>query len=161
MTSAPDIATVKAYLLDLQDRICAMLEAEDGVARFRTDNWTRDEGGGGRERIAVRFEVLFLVRLGILAHAFRIAHRPAVGREVFDIEKIFRADGAMRVGQIPFARGGDVTLAAGERASLDPMVSQLGVTSDDIPVTVSIRVHGKTETQVIPVKNVIVPALRK
>ena len=51
MTSAPDIATVKAYLLDLQDRICAMLEAEDGVARFRTDNWTRDEGGGGRSRI--------------------------------------------------------------------------------------------------------------
>jgi coproporphyrinogen III oxidase len=49
-TTAPDIAAVKAYLLDLQDRICAMLEAEDG-GRFRTDEWTRSEGGGGRSRV--------------------------------------------------------------------------------------------------------------
>lgn len=49
--ASPDIAAVRAFLLDLQDRICAMLEAEDGSALFRTDNWTRDEGGGGRSRI--------------------------------------------------------------------------------------------------------------
>jgi coproporphyrinogen III oxidase len=47
----PDPAAVKAYLLTLQDRICAALESEDGTARFRTDEWTRPEGGGGRTRI--------------------------------------------------------------------------------------------------------------
>ncbi|MCD6061486.1 MAG: hemF [Moraxellaceae bacterium] len=49
--ASPDVAAVKKFLLDLQDRICAMLEAEDGGARFRTDDWTREEGGGGRSRI--------------------------------------------------------------------------------------------------------------
>lgn len=33
------IAAVKTYLLDLQDRICAALEAEDGKARFAEDAW--------------------------------------------------------------------------------------------------------------------------
>lgn len=42
---------VKAYLLDLQDRICAVLEAEDGGARFVEDAWTRPAGGGGRTRV--------------------------------------------------------------------------------------------------------------
>jgi coproporphyrinogen III oxidase len=42
---------VKAYLLDLQDRICAALEAEDGGARFAEDAWTRPGGGGGRTRV--------------------------------------------------------------------------------------------------------------
>lgn len=48
----PDAAAVRAYLLDLQDRICAALAAEDGgPAEFRTDAWERAEGGGGRTRI--------------------------------------------------------------------------------------------------------------
>ena len=38
------IAAVKAYLLDLQDRICAALEAEDGRARFREDAVALSEG---------------------------------------------------------------------------------------------------------------------
>jgi len=42
---------VKAYLLDLQDRICAALEVEDGGARFVEDAWTRPGGGGGRTRV--------------------------------------------------------------------------------------------------------------
>ncbi len=45
------IEAVKAYLLDLQDRICAALEAEDGGARFREDAWLREGGGGGRTRV--------------------------------------------------------------------------------------------------------------
>ena len=49
--ATPDIAAVKAYLLDLQDRICRELEAEDGTGRFTEDNWTRAEGGGGRSRV--------------------------------------------------------------------------------------------------------------
>ena len=48
MSPPADIAAVRAYLLDLQDRICAAVEAEDGVARFAEDSWERPEGGGGR-----------------------------------------------------------------------------------------------------------------
>ncbi len=51
MSAAPDLPAVRAYLLGLQDAICAGLEAEDGAAQFRTDAWTRPEGGGGRTRI--------------------------------------------------------------------------------------------------------------
>jgi coproporphyrinogen III oxidase len=47
----PDIAAVKAYLLDLQDRLCAALEAEDSAPRFREESWERAEGGGGRTRV--------------------------------------------------------------------------------------------------------------
>jgi coproporphyrinogen III oxidase len=44
---------VKAYLLSLQDEICSGLEAADGEARFREDNWSREGrlGGGGRTRV--------------------------------------------------------------------------------------------------------------
>ncbi len=45
------IEAVKAYLLDLQDRICAALETEDGSARFAEDAWIRPAGGGGRTRV--------------------------------------------------------------------------------------------------------------
>jgi coproporphyrinogen III oxidase len=44
-------AAVRAYLLDLQDRLCAAVEAEDGTERFREDVWERPEGGGGRSRV--------------------------------------------------------------------------------------------------------------
>ena len=46
-----DIDAVRRYLLDLQDRICAGLEAEDGAARFVEETWERPEGGGGRSRV--------------------------------------------------------------------------------------------------------------
>ncbi len=42
--SPPDPAAVRAYLLDLQDRICAALEKSDGAASFREE---RIEGEGG------------------------------------------------------------------------------------------------------------------
>lgn len=47
----PDAATVKAWLTDLQDRICAELEQEDGSGRFVEDRWQRPAGGGGRTRV--------------------------------------------------------------------------------------------------------------
>jgi coproporphyrinogen III oxidase len=50
-STSPDVAAVKTYLLGLQDSICSALEAEDGGAKFRTDEWTRPEGGGGRTRL--------------------------------------------------------------------------------------------------------------
>ena len=49
--SQPDLAAVKAYLHDLQDRICDELARLDGVANFREDQWQRPEGGGGRSRV--------------------------------------------------------------------------------------------------------------
>jgi coproporphyrinogen III oxidase len=41
---------VRAYLLDLQDRICSRLAQLDGGG-FREDPWQRPDGGGGRSRI--------------------------------------------------------------------------------------------------------------
>lgn len=48
-TTQPDL--VRAYLLDLQDRICDALAAEDGDSTFKEDAWERSEGGGGRSRV--------------------------------------------------------------------------------------------------------------
>ncbi|PWG62207.1 oxygen-dependent coproporphyrinogen oxidase [Sediminicurvatus halobius] len=45
-----DPNAVHAYLLDLQDRICAELAAVDG-GRFHEDRWDRPDGGGGRSRV--------------------------------------------------------------------------------------------------------------
>ena len=42
--STPDVAAVRAYLLDLQSRIVAALEAADGGA-FLSDGWTRPADG--------------------------------------------------------------------------------------------------------------------
>jgi coproporphyrinogen III oxidase len=50
MSAAPDTAAVKSWLLDLQARIVAALEAADGLP-FRTDTWDRAEGGGGVSRL--------------------------------------------------------------------------------------------------------------
>jgi coproporphyrinogen III oxidase len=49
-SSVPDPAAVKAYLLDLQERIVAALEALDGQP-FARDAWQRPEGGGGISRV--------------------------------------------------------------------------------------------------------------
>jgi coproporphyrinogen III oxidase len=45
------IEAVKAYLLDLQERICRALQTEDGQATFIEDAWQRPAGGGGRTRV--------------------------------------------------------------------------------------------------------------
>lgn len=42
---------VKTYLLQLQNNLCQMLEAEDDRALFKEDRWDRAEGGGGQTRI--------------------------------------------------------------------------------------------------------------
>jgi hypothetical protein len=54
-----------------------------------------------------------------------------------------------------------LTLAPGAKGSLDPMVSQLGVTSDEIPLKVAVRTGGHKESQVIAVKNALAPAVQK
>ncbi len=47
---------VTRYFLDLQDRIVAALEREDG-ATFREDSWQREGGGGGRSRVLLEGNV--------------------------------------------------------------------------------------------------------
>lgn len=79
--SQPDINAVKAFLLDLQDRICAMLEKEDGKP-FAEDNWNRPEGGGGRSRVLEggnvieKGGVLFSHVMGTSMPPSATAHRP-------------------------------------------------------------------------------------
>ena len=46
-----DIDAVKTWLLSLQNRICAELEALDGGAKFARDSWERSGGGGGESRV--------------------------------------------------------------------------------------------------------------
>jgi coproporphyrinogen III oxidase len=82
MSGTPDIAAVKSFLLDLQERICAMLEAEDGRARFQEDSWTRAEGGGGRARVLAsgavieKGGVMFSEVMGSSLPPSATAHRP-------------------------------------------------------------------------------------
>jgi coproporphyrinogen III oxidase len=47
----PQFDAVRTWLLDLQDRICAGLEAEDGGARFRRDDLERPGSGLSRPRV--------------------------------------------------------------------------------------------------------------
>ncbi len=82
MSAAPDLNVVKTYLLDLQDRICAALEACDGTAKFTEDKWTREEGGGGRSRVLADGAVFEKGGVGF-SHVFgsklppsATAHRP-------------------------------------------------------------------------------------
>lgn len=42
---------IAEWLKTLQDSICSALETEDGLAKFKEENWTREEGGGGRSRV--------------------------------------------------------------------------------------------------------------
>lgn len=45
------IPSIEQYLLDLQNRICQMIEAEDGQAIFVEDPWSHIAGGGGLTRV--------------------------------------------------------------------------------------------------------------
>lgn len=49
--TAASIATVKTFLLQLQNEICLWLEQEDGHASFQEDLWQHSSGGGGRTRV--------------------------------------------------------------------------------------------------------------
>lgn len=46
-----------SYIHDLQNRICAAVEAADGLATFQEDEWVRPEGGGGKTRVIANGKV--------------------------------------------------------------------------------------------------------
>jgi coproporphyrinogen III oxidase len=40
-----------SFTPEYQRQLCALLEREDGVGTFTTDEWVRNEGGGGRTKV--------------------------------------------------------------------------------------------------------------
>lgn len=88
--SKPSVAEVKAFLMDLQDRICNELAATDGGAEFVEDSWDRPEGGGGRSRVITNgavFEkggVNFSHVHGNQMPASATAHRPELQGRNFE-----------------------------------------------------------------------------
>lgn len=88
--SVPDAAVVKAFLIDLQNRICAGLQVLDGQATFAADSWTRAEGGGGTSRVLTQgavFEqagVNFSHVTGTAMPASATAHRPELAGRSFE-----------------------------------------------------------------------------
>ncbi len=46
-----NVDQVKSYLLGLQNNICTTLTQLDGKAEFITDEWQREQGGGGLTRV--------------------------------------------------------------------------------------------------------------
>ncbi|MCL1051006.1 oxygen-dependent coproporphyrinogen oxidase [Shewanella abyssi] len=88
--STPDSAAVKAFLLDLQTRICNGLQTLDGSAQFVEDSWKREEGGGGQSRVLTNgavFEqagVNFSHVTGASMPASATAHRPELAGRSFE-----------------------------------------------------------------------------
>jgi len=81
---------VRSYLLTLQDRISAAIEAEDGAARFHEDSWERPEGGGGRSRVLTGGAVFEQAGIGF-SHVFgpglppsATVHRPELAGRGFE-----------------------------------------------------------------------------
>ena len=85
-----DKHAVKAFLLQLQEQICAALTASDGFAHFVEDSWDRAEGGGGRSRVLTKgavFEqagVNFSHVFGDKMPASATAHRPELAGRRFE-----------------------------------------------------------------------------
>ena len=86
----PDTQAIKAYLLDLQDRICAGIEAEDTQATFTQEEWEREAGGGGRTRVLTDGAVFeqaginFSHVFGAGLPASATAHRPELAGRNFE-----------------------------------------------------------------------------
>lgn len=94
MTDLIDKDAVKAFLMSLQDSICRELEALDGNATFKQDEWFREPGerlgGGGRSRVLTDggvFEqagVNFSHVTGKAMPASATAHRPELAGRHFE-----------------------------------------------------------------------------
>lgn len=88
--AAPDKEAVKAYLQDLQNRICVDLAAVDGSGEFVEDSWVRAEGGGGQSRVLADGAVIekggvnFSHVTGASMPASATAHRPELAGRSFE-----------------------------------------------------------------------------
>ncbi|CAM2967915.1 oxygen-dependent coproporphyrinogen oxidase [Vibrio rarus] len=85
-----DKGAVKRFLLQLQDDICAELEAVDGEATFVEDAWVREQGGGGRTRVVKGGAVIeqggvnFSHVFGDKMPGSATAHRPELAGRKFE-----------------------------------------------------------------------------
>ncbi|WP_299796544.1 oxygen-dependent coproporphyrinogen oxidase [uncultured Shewanella sp.] len=88
--SVPDTSAVKAFLLDLQQRICVGLEQLDGEGMFEADSWKREEGGGGTSRVLTNGKIFeqagvnFSHVTGAAMPASATAHRPELAGRSFE-----------------------------------------------------------------------------
>lgn len=88
--SKPDVAQVKAFLLQLQDQICRGLEQADGEGHFVEDAWVREGSGGGRTRVLRQGAVIeqggvnFSHVHGDAMPASATAHRPELAGRTFE-----------------------------------------------------------------------------
>ncbi|HJU98967.1 MAG TPA: oxygen-dependent coproporphyrinogen oxidase [Burkholderiaceae bacterium] len=89
MSLSPNPEAVKAYLLDLQDRIVQALETLDG-SPFRRDAWDRPEGGSGITRVIEEGHVFerggcnFSHVKGAKLPPSASAHRPDLGGQPWE-----------------------------------------------------------------------------
>lgn len=81
---------VKAFLMALQDSICAELAAADGAVDFAEESWDRAEGGGGRSRVLTHGAVFEQAGVNF-SHVFgdkmpgsATAHRPELAGRKFE-----------------------------------------------------------------------------
>ncbi|GLP97703.1 oxygen-dependent coproporphyrinogen oxidase [Paraferrimonas sedimenticola] len=88
--SQVNVESVKAFLLDLQDRICQSLEGFERETRFVEDAWEREQGGGGRTRVLRHGEVFEQAGVNF-SHVFgdkmpgsATAHRPELAGRSFE-----------------------------------------------------------------------------
>lgn len=70
---------VLGYFRDLQDRICGVLQHEDGGGEFHEDAWEREEGGGGRSRVLSEGAVF--ERVGVNFSDVHGSHLPPAATE--------------------------------------------------------------------------------
>lgn len=54
-----------------------------------------------------------------------------------------------------------LTIAAGETGALNPMISQLGVMSDEIALKLAVRVAGKKDEKIVTLTNILANSLRQ
>ncbi|HEX8601913.1 MAG TPA: oxygen-dependent coproporphyrinogen oxidase [Pseudoduganella sp.] len=87
--TTPNPEAVKAWLVDLQERIVAALEETDGQP-FLRDAWQRPEGGGGISRLIEEGNVFerggcnFSHVTGAKLPASAAAHRPGIGGRAWE-----------------------------------------------------------------------------
>ena len=85
----PQVENIKSFFLELQDDICKQLENADGGAKFSTDQWKREQGGGGRTRVMGNGNVIekggvnFSHVSGDSMPASATAHRPELAGRSF------------------------------------------------------------------------------
>jgi coproporphyrinogen III oxidase len=85
----PQVEKIKKYFLQLQDNICSELEQVDDKQQFITDEWQREQGGGGRTRVIGNGAVIekggvnFSHVYGDSMPASATAHRPELAGRNF------------------------------------------------------------------------------